>query len=122
MPFIEVSVGELLDKWSILEIKLKMLQKETQQANIAKEMNALADICEAYLGEAEINKLYSEMYKINLEIWVGMDQLYEINPEEMNRFIELTNFITEMNKQRAYIKKEIDVIASSQFSEEKSYF
>ena len=122
MPFIEVSVGELLDKWSILEIKLKMLQKETQQANIAKEMNALADICKTYLGDKEINKLYSEMYQINLEIWVGMDQLYEINPEEVNRFIELTNFITEMNKQRAYVKKEIDVLASSQFSEEKSYF
>jgi|688.fasta_scaffold611572_2 hypothetical protein len=122
MPFIEVSVGELLDKWSILEIKLEKLKKEKQQANIIKEMSALAEICKVYLGETEINALYSEMYKVNLEIWIGMDQLYEIKSEEVNRFVELTNFITEMNKKRAYLKKEIDVLASSQFSEEKSYF
>lgn len=122
MPLIEVSVGELLDKWSILEIKLVKLLKETQQENISKEMNALSNICADYLKDEEIQELYQEMYRVNLEIWEGMDRLYEIDPSYWEVFIELTNSITELNKQRAYVKKDIDTLAKSQFSEEKSYF
>lgn len=122
MPLIEVSVGELLDKWSILEIKFAKLQKEKQQENISKEMTALSNSCADYLKDEEIKELYQEMYKVNLEIWEGMDQLYEIDPSNSEAFIELTNSITELNKQRAYVKRKIDTLAKSQFSEEKSYF
>lgn len=122
MPLIEVSVGELLDKWSILEIKLEKLKKETQQSNISKEMQALKDTCQGYLKDDEINALYIKMFQVNLEIWDGMDQLYSIQDNDSQKFIDLTNHITEMNKRRAYVKKEIDTLAKSQFSEEKSYF
>lgn len=122
MPFIEISVGELLDKWSILEIKLAKLQKPSQQENISREMQVLEEICKTYLDDPEINNLYKELHRVNLEIWIGMDLLYEINSSQSQEFIELTNKITDLNKNRAYIKKQIDVLVNSSFSEEKSYF
>ena len=85
-------------------------------------MTALSNSCADYLKDEEIKELYQEMYKVNLEIWEGMDQLYEIDPSNSEAFIELTNSITELNKQRAYVKRKIDTLAKSQFSEEKSYF
>lgn len=122
MPLIEVSAGELLDKWSILEIKLGKLLKPSQQLNIAREMQVLKDICQTYLDDAEILKLYKNLYKVNLDIWIGMDHLYEIDSSQSQIFIDLTNKITSLNKDRAYIKKEIDSLVNSGFSEEKSYF
>jgi hypothetical protein len=122
MPIVEVSVGELLDKWSILEIKKFKLIKDSQQANILREMNALRETCYKYLEHDEILSAYELLYKVNLRIWDGMDELYELDTNLSQHYINLTNEITELNKERAYLKKKIDKASNSDFSEEKSYF
>jgi len=122
MPLVEVSVGELLDKWSILEIKSVRLKKPTQQQNIQSEMKKLAETCQIYLGDPAIGNLYEELFAANLSIWLGMDDYYAIESTAKSELIELTHRITELNKIRAYLKKEIDNLFESEFSEEKSYF
>ena len=122
MPFVEVSVGELLDKWSILEIKKIKLIKDSQQLNILAEMGVLEKTCKTYLSDYVILSTYRSLYKVNLEIWEGMDKLYTLDTSLSQFYIDLTNQITDLNKQRAYLKKEIDQVAKSGFSEEKSYF
>jgi hypothetical protein len=122
VPLVEVSVGELLDKWSILEIKAERLTKPSQQENILSEMGKLVEICEQYLKEPAIDNLYKELLSVNLSIWMGMDELYAIQNSNDAGLIELTNRITHLNQDRAYLKKEIDQELQSEFSEEKSYF
>jgi hypothetical protein len=122
MPLVEVSVGELLDKWSILEIKSKRLKKPKQQQNIQSEMGKLAQTCKIYLDDPAIGNLYEELFSANLSIWLGMDEYYALDSAAKSEFIDLTIRITELNKVRAYLKKEIDNKFESEFSEEKSYF
>ena len=122
MPVVEVSVGELLDKWSILEIKAERLTKPGQQENIRSEMGKLVEVCEQYLAESSIRDLYRELLFVNLSIWIDMDELYAIQDSNSSGSIELTKKITELNKDRAFLKKKIDKECQSEFSEEKSYF
>jgi hypothetical protein len=122
VPLVEVSVGELLDKWSILEIKAERLTKPAQQENIRSEMKKLAEVCEQYLAAPSVHDLYKELLSVNLSIWVDMDELYAIQDLDGSGSIELTNKITQLNKDRAFLKKEIDTVCQSEFSEEKSYF
>ena len=122
MPLVEVSVGELLDKWSILEIKAQQLTKQGQLENVRKEMTKLVEACDQYMKDNHVRNLYKELLSVNLSIWLGMDDLYSIQSSETSEFMNLTNKITALNKRRAYLKKEIDSLCQSEFSEEKSYF
>ena len=91
MPFVEVSVGELLDKWSILEIKRTKLVKDSQQMNILAEMGVLEKTCKTYLSDDVILSTYRSLYKVNSEIWEGMDKLYTLDTSLSQFYIDLTN-------------------------------
>jgi hypothetical protein len=80
------------------------------------------EVCEQYLAESSIRDLYKELLFVNLSIWIDMDELYAIQDSNSSGSIELTNKITELNKDRAFLKKKIDEECQSEFSEEKSYF
>jgi len=122
MPVIEVSVGELLDKFSILEIKLSQLKSAEQKANVSNEINSQKNAVYDYLAAPEINVTYLALKQVNLLIWEGMDRVFEIGDSPTKEYDPLTREITRLNMERAFLKKKIDSLSNSKFTEEKSYF
>jgi hypothetical protein len=122
MPYIEVSVGELLDKYSILEIKHEMLSDDAQKKNVNLEIMSHKSVIAEYFSQNEIQKAYLELKAVNKDIWNGMDKVFEIGDTPTKDYDPLTREITRLNMQRAYLKKEIDKLSKSNLTEEKSYF
>ena len=120
---IPVSIGEAFDKYSILEIK-KVKLTEYQRSNVQREMDFLKNEIISFLSIPSIFTLYKQIFTCNIEIWECMDLLYILHDnEEINGEYSLLCYkVTELNKRRAYIKREIDDYLGSQIKEEKSYF
>jgi len=118
---IEVSIGEIVDKLSILEIKKENIKDISKLDNINKEYDYLYKIVfdELKIESDDFNKLYS----INLELWKVEDDLREKerNTEFDNMFIELARKVYYTNDERSVIKKDINIKYGSLFVEEKSY-
>ena len=121
MPQIQVSTGELLDKWSILEIKLSQFTSPEKISIIGKEMRTLETVVSKFLLVPNTNELYSELKEVNFDIWKGMDLLYEFDKADKDGFIKLTNAITDLNMRRAFVKRKIDVSTESEIMETKSF-
>ena len=121
---IELSVGELLDKISILQIKAERIVDPSKLENINKELDVLMSLWKdsAYSNnnlESETNELKA----INEELWVIEDK---IRDKERNRvfdkgFIELARAVYITNDKRADIKRIINSKTGSELIEEKSY-
>jgi hypothetical protein len=121
MPKVEVSFGELMDKVTILEIKLEMLSTEDQKKTVALELSSLVEQASEILAVASLGEVVEELRKVNLLIWELMDELYGLH-EPSSEYAGLTWDITIQNQRRAFLKKEIDVTMGFKFSEEKSFF
>ena len=117
---IEVSTGEILDKMSILEIKMDKIKDETKLVNIKKEYNYLKNISLQLSFHIEN---YNALLNINKKLWNIED---DIRDKERNsvfdtEFIELARSIYFTNDKRYKIKKQINISSNSNFIEEKSY-
>jgi hypothetical protein len=121
MPLINVSTGELLDKWSILEIKFSKFTSQEKISIISHEMTQLRHDVFQLLESYELKIQYENLKRVNLQIWDGMDSLYTFDKNLKDDFIALTDEITELNMQRAHIKRAIDLLTSSQIMETKSF-
>jgi hypothetical protein len=118
---IEVSIGEIVDKLSIIEIKSENITDEIKLKNVKKEY--------IYLHEIVFSKLniryedYSKLLEVNKELWQIEDKIREKEKlkEFDNQFIELARSVYYTNDKRADIKKEINLRYGSLFVEEKSY-
>ena len=119
---IEVSIGEIVDKLSILNIKKDNIVDEVKLENISKEYLYLHEIV-----FAKLNISYDDEYLILLEVnkllWDVEDKLRdkERSKEFDSEFIELARSVYFINDKRSRIKKEINEKYSSDFIEEKSY-
>ncbi len=120
----EISVGELLDKISILKIKSLKIKDEKKLKNINKELAALNIIVDESLGSYKaLGKRSNELMEVNLKLWSIED---EIREKERNKsfdksFIELARSVYITNDKRFDIKNKINKESGSSFSEEKSY-
>jgi hypothetical protein len=121
MPRIEVSFGELIDKYTILEIKYENLQGTSQKATVAIELATLEPDLESILRNERVLGFTAELKKVNLNIWFLMDELYSLEGPSAE-YAQLTWDITIQNQTRAFLKKGIDSEMNSKFSEEKSFF
>lgn len=117
-----ISIGELFDKISILEIKQRMIKDSVKLANVENELKVLKDL--ALTLDLKIpNILYSELVKVNQDLWDLEDKIRE--KEELMQFDE--EFITFArgdaiyNDKRFLVKKKINEHFNSQIVEEKSY-
>ena len=118
------SLGELLDKISILEIKNKKILDESKILNIKKELNGLKKVLdESNINLSETNSLYNKLYKINLTLWEIEDSIrvLEKNKDFGEKFIELARAVYITNDQRFEVKNDINKLFNSEFVEEKSY-
>ncbi len=122
MPKVEISYGEYFDKWSILQVKSKFLQKSEQLKRVENEMEIYLKDVTLLTQNVKSAELLNELYEINLKIWELMNQLYAIEEQNKVQYVELTLEITEWNKKRAYKKSEIDDHFNSEIREAKSYF
>ena len=120
---IEISNGELIDKLTILEIKLNYITALTQKDNIKKEYTYLKEKSQTLILNPTIYNLYRQLQKVNLKLWKIEDsiRLKEKLNEFDNEFINLARSVYKTNDERANIKKQINQITISTFIEEKSY-
>jgi len=120
---IEVSNGEILDKLTILNIKLNKINDKTKLVNINNEYLYLLGLCNKLLNDPEINKLFIQLHNINSQLWNIEDRIRE--KEKLQEFdavfIDLARKVYITNDLRAKIKKELNIISRSSFIEEKSY-
>jgi hypothetical protein len=121
---IPISLGELLDKISILEIKNRKILDESKILNIKKELNGLKKVLdELNINLSETNSLYNKLYKINLTLWEIEDSIrvLEKNEDFGEKFIELARAVYITNDQRFEVKNDINKLFNSEYVEEKSY-
>ena len=116
-----ISIGELIDKITILEIKKNKLQN-SKLKNVLKELSYLRKLMEKHKIEIT-NDLYAQLKEINLTLWDIEDQIRikEKNKEFDNNFIELARSVYFKNDKRAEIKKSINKLSNSEITEEKFY-
>jgi len=122
---IEVSNGELIDKITILEIKLAVIEDEAKLKNIQKEYDILNPLVEKLFSEydSDLQNHYLELAKINGGLWDIEDSLRECERKKDfgSDFVELARCVYITNDQRSEVKKLINIMTSSELVEEKSY-
>ena len=121
---VEVSVGELLDKISILEIKKEKI-KDSQKLNfINDEYNVLKEqLNKNVKSDEKFEKLFQSLKEINSKLWVIEDdkRLCEKNSDFGEKFIKLSRDVHFLNDVRAKIKLEINNHTGSKIKEIKEY-
>tara|TARA_X000001036_G_C20027949_1_gene541546 strand:+ start:126 stop:527 length:402 start_codon:yes stop_codon:yes gene_type:complete len=120
----EISFGELLDKISILEIKLDKVKNKTNLQDINKEYKALIKAKNKNIKSLKkIKFLYSNLKKVNLKLWNIEDsiRICEKNKNFNRKFIELARDVYINNDKRAKIKSEINKVLGSNIKEIKQY-
>ncbi len=121
---VEVSVGELLDKISILEIKSEKIKDPDKLNFINDEYKILKDQLNTNIKNySEIESLYNSLKKINLKLWVIEDdkRLCEKDSDFGKKFIKLSRDVHFLNDERAKIKLEINNKTGSKIKEIKEY-
>jgi hypothetical protein len=118
---IEVSVGEIVDKLSILEIKKNNIKDKNKLVNINKEFEYLYSVVFKDLSIDMAD--FSRLVLINEELWIIEDRIRSKESRKIfdSEFISLARSVYITNDKRTKIKKEIDLKYSSTFTEEKSY-
>ena len=123
---IEVSNGEIVDKMTILELKLDKIKNINQLKNIEKEWAALNDCVMALYQIYGNPKLYNkvdELSDINSKLWDVEDWIRDCEKEQRfdKEFVELARSVYKLNDQRSEVKRQINILTKSNFVEEKSY-
>jgi hypothetical protein len=120
----EISVGEFLDKMTILQIKQVRIQDRSKQANIIKELKVLTALWQqSTYSQTDINEDLQQLSSVNEQLWDIEDDIRakEEKREFDDRFIELARSVYIINDRRARIKKTINEKLGSGLVEEKSY-
>ena len=120
----EISVGEFLDKITILEIKSERIKDASKLENVHKELNILRQTWQASpFSQKNIAAEIAELKEINEKLWVIEDQIRDKESEGAfdEQFIELARAVYVTNDERAAVKRRINVKVGSNLVEEKSY-
>lgn len=119
-----ISVGELIDKITILKIKSNLITDSDKLINIEKELQSLEELKdELNLDLDRVESLQSQLYKVNLELWhiENYKRECEKNQNFSEDFINAARQVYLKNDLRAKIKKDINTLVGSTIVEEKSY-
>ena len=121
----EISVGELFDKITILNIKTKKISDNDKLRNIHTELKTLNDQSKKItISDAQaLNDLVLELQQINEDLWdiENFKRECEAKKDFGESFIKLSRDVHFKNDKRAIIKKEINLLSNSQIVEEKEY-
>lgn len=117
---IPVSIGEYIDKITILAIKSRRITDESKLKNILRELNSLIEHDHEQIIGTEI---YRKLTKVNDRLWEVEDaiRIKEKHQQFDSEFIELARSVYQLNDQRSEIKRQINLQYESELIEEKSY-
>ena len=120
---IPVSVGELIDKLSILHIKQTMISDNSKLEFIKKEFELLYNFSSSYLNDEKLLDLYHQLVNVNTRLWKIEDELRIIESQKIfdNKFIELSRLVYKNNDIRFTIKNTINQLTNSEIQEQKDY-
>jgi hypothetical protein len=123
-PKVAVSWGELLDKLTILQIKLENISIKSALDNIEREYTQLQVIFSKNISEdSGANKLLMELKEVNQKLWDIEDKIRDKERKKIfdNEFIQLARSVYITNDERSRIKRRINDMLGSELVEEKSY-
>lgn len=123
MISIPVSVGELIDKLSILRVKKNMITDEEKLTFVNKEFNLLNDLSSDFLSDSQIYDLYNRLCITNSKLWYIEDELRVLEKQKSfgNEFVELARSVYFTNDERFELKNEINRKTNSSIKEIKEY-
>ena len=119
---VPVSVGELLDKVTILQIKSARISDESKLVNVRRELGALLETCARYSLPVESPKV-ADLRAVNEALWVVEDLLRDKERDKSfdAEFVKLARDVYFTNDKRAALKRDLNIELGSGFIEEKSY-
>lgn len=123
MIYTPVSVGELIDKLSILQVKKTKITNEEKLDYINKEFELLYNLSSVYFDNKQLETLYHILVKTNSKLWDIEDQLRILESEKKfdNEFVELARNVYFTNDERFSLKNQINKITDSEIREVKEY-
>jgi len=118
---IEVSNGEIIDKLTIIQIKLERIKEKTKLVNLKKEFDELIQASSLIISTSD--PLFIALYKVNGELWNIEDHIRDLerNMDFGSDFVATARSVYIKNDLRSELKREINIKTSSGLIEEKSY-
>jgi len=119
-----ISLGELIDKITILEIKTEKINETVKLKNISNELDKLFILLDSLqLSKKDLDKYSKQLYEVNKKLWETEDILRALeNKKSFNKdFIENARNVYKLNDERFRIKNKLNKQFSSEIIEEKSY-
>ena len=118
-----ISLGELVDKISILIIKKKNISDSIKLTHVTKELDFLQKTLKEYISEDKINKFIQQLININSKLWKIEDDIRECERKKIfdQTFIDLARSVYFTNDERAKVKNDINRTFGSELVEVKSY-
>jgi len=118
---IEVSNGEIVDKLTIVEIKKERINNKIKLANLEKEYKVLNEAVEKIIDKN--HPLYRELYEINSRLWEIEDHIRDLERKKdfNDEFVQTSRSVYFTNDKRSEVKRKINELTGSVFTEEKSY-
>ena len=118
-----ISVGELIDKITILEIKQKHSVTDQQQTNVSRELALLTEIANGLQLSDHVQELKGLLYEVNQALWYIEDfkRQCESNNDFGSTFVDAARQVYIKNDRRAALKRKINEVTGSSIVEEKIY-
>jgi hypothetical protein len=118
---IEVSNGEIIDKLTIIQIKLERIKDKAKLVNLKKDYDELINASSSIINTAD--PLYIALYQVNCELWDIEDHIRDLERDKDfgSDFISTARAVYIKNDRRSELKREINIKTSSGLIEEKSY-
>jgi len=119
-----ISIGELIDKITILELKMSLIKDQDKLKNIGIELEQLTQILGSKLNDTDqLTELKNQLYEINQELWHVEDYKRKCERDQFfgESFVQASRKVYLKNDLRAAIKREINMLTGSTIIEEKSY-
>jgi hypothetical protein len=123
MISVPVSIGEMIDKLSILQVKKNNVKDENKLIFIKKEFELLYNFSSEYLSNLETESIYHRLVEVNSNLWDVEDKLRVMEKEQRfdDEFISLARKVYFTNDERFRLKNEINLITDSEIREIKDY-
>ena len=121
---VKISPGELIDKITILEIKMDKITDENKLKNVKLEWETLNKSRSTYLSQsAMLNELSAQLKAVNTKLWIIEDDIrnFERLKKFNEEFIDLARAVYINNDERSRVKRRINEFLKSELIEEKSY-
>ena len=123
MVTIPVSVGELIDKISILQIKKNKMTDSSKLVKVENELSHLYKVAVPFLAIDSISVLFEDLIGVNSQLWTVEDKLRILEKEHRfeGEFVSLARSVYHLNDERFNIKNKINVLTDSDIQEVKQY-